>query len=140
MIGRYVPWTRRVLPGEHDLEGETEAGWSVLAAQRGKTVLKRGTLRGVTRRGRQNVTPEAVQAAIDEAMRRSQEAGWLQEQSIHSLSFSRTASNGLFLPRRVWGPFVSGESTPARSCESQPQAAQSIVTSPAAPRKVPLEI
>jgi hypothetical protein len=126
-IQRFIPWTRRVIPGETVYGGETVRLEGFLAASRERMILKRGRSAGGSHVfvGR-FVTQEDWEAAIAEALRNA--GDWVAQEHVESLPFLfQDGEHGCSPHDVIWGPFVAGDDYAGTILRVQPKRLGSTV-------------
>lgn len=121
-IARHVPWTRLVVPGPTDFEGETSSSMEdLLIARQDRLVLKEASSSGGMGvvLGR-SATAEQWRETVDKALARG---GWVVQEILESLPYLyQSGDQGCSIHDVIWGPFVFAGSYAGAILRMQPKA------------------
>ncbi|HSC21928.1 MAG TPA: hypothetical protein VLC07_09390, partial [Solirubrobacterales bacterium] len=125
-IRRYVPWTRRVLPGDAELHGDRLPMRDLLLAHRGEVVLKEAMSYGGKGVAIGEFTPAAEwEARVDEAL---SGGDWVAQEKVDSLPYLyQHGEHGAEPSDLIWGPFLFGRTYGGLFLRSQPKSARGVV-------------
>ena len=106
VIARHIPWSRRLVPGPTDYQGERHELERLALARRQDFVLKKARSKGGADvlLGRETPAP-----AWEHAVRRSLSAGdWILQELVESHPYLFQEGEGCAIHQVVWGPYVFG--------------------------------